>query len=354
MATRAIQMVLTVVVVALILLIAPTILGPVVGQADEAAGGPSFEDAQVRLDGTGFFDVGDGDELGRNETVFLTRGNAVELTGASDSKVQSNSDLTLAGGDTWTVATWAEVNSSVSGTEHTAISANGRVLIQYNDTAGNWSAWYNDEAARNTYQIEMDAPNQPGNLSHIAVVHDGSELSMYRNNTLGPETANTTQSSTEDPELNASNWWGTIEETRVFNESLNNSQRSAIVNAPVQPLSNASRTARMMYDEGRGSSTFIIFADTDATISNGTFVDGFPEVQLSAANDYDWDEDGPRIKAQSGGELADAPIVYIDYFAQTTATQLTKDIAGVISFAGLILALLIAGTILGVVNRLSD
>lgn len=259
-----------------------------------------------------FVSIKDRTGEGRGETVYNSRGRAIQFTGANDSYLESDSTVTIASDDNWTVATWARVNDTAGSETMTAFSANGQVLIQYNGSDGNWSVWYYDEGGRNSYRVNVSAPNQPGNLSWIAAWNNGTHLAIYRNGTRG-DVIDVTGDNIVDVNVNATSWHGTLEESRTFDEALNDSQRQAVRNAPNYPLANATRTGRLMYDREVTSGIRIYHTDATATASNVTYVSGFPNETMAAGVDYEWQEYGPKIKALSGGRLDAAPVAFVDF-----------------------------------------
>lgn len=245
-------------------------------------------------------------------SVEDSRGNAVRLTGADDSFVQSQESVDLASGDNWTVATWARVRDGQGSASMTAVSANGEVLIQYNGSEGNWSVWYYDEGARNSYRANVSAPDQPGNFTLVTATSNGTHMWIYANQTKG-DVVDVTGNSIVDADLSSTNWNGTLDETRTFNGSTNDSEQADLHNNPVAPRPTRDRTARLMYDEGQGDTTAIFFTGTRADLSNFSWVDGLNGHELSEGTDYEIDTGAGTITALDGGKIDGAPVVWIDY-----------------------------------------
>jgi len=240
-------------------------------------------------------------------------GYAIELTGADDSFYESNSNIDLASDGNWSVSTWARVDDDAGDENMTAVSANGRVIIQYNGSDGNWSVWYYDDGTGNSYVLETDAPDQPGNLTLVTATANNTHIKVYRNDTLAA-TENLSTSSVEDADLNATNWDGTLDETRVFDDGTNDSEQSDLYNNPVAPRPERNRTARLMFDEGSGDRTAIYFTPTYADLSNHTWVTtGLDGHILTDGTDYTLNQDSGTITALDGGRIDGAPVVWIDY-----------------------------------------
>jgi len=293
-----------------------------------------------------------------------SRGYGVALTGAPDSYVASDADIDIAdGGDEWTIATWARVDSDATNETMTAISADGRVLLQYNGTADHWAAWYYDDGSRNSYRVTVDAP-APEQYSWIAATHNGSTLTIYHNTTQG-EQIDTSTASIEPARTNSSNWQGRLDETRTFAEAVNSTQRSTLVDDPTAPLPDANRTARIMYDQGQGSTTPIYFAGTQATLSNASWVGGLSGTTLDEGTDYEIDVGAGTITALADGRIDGAPVVFIDYrYAPRDAVgdlgQTLGDSFGLLGTSVIVLpaiatlAVLVGGLVLGMRSRVGD
>lgn len=300
------------------------------------------------LNGTQWTTIGD--STGTDETVYDSRGYAVQLAGADDSYVQATQDYGIATNNQWTVSTWARANQSATSEEMTAVSVDGRVIVNYIGSASEWRIWYYDEGERDSYNLSMAAPNQPGNLTNVQVHNNGTHLQIYRNNTLG-DTRNITTDNIADAPTNASNWDGTLEELRTFDESLNNTQRQALVDNPVQHQPDWSPTARAMFDEPYADDQLLLYTDASLETYRATYVAGFGGTELSPGNDYEWNETGPAIRAVSGGAIDGAPVAYVDYSAPEElipmAQQLRDGWATAMALAAVAALLLILGAIVG-------
>lgn len=259
-----------------------------------------------------FEDTSGANEISQVYQVKDSTGNAVELTGASDSYVSSNAQYTIAEDSNWTVGTWANVDSSAANENMTALSADGRVLIQYNGSRSEWSVWYYAEGSRDSYRVNISAPNQPGNYTWVEANHNGTHLQVFAN-TTGGEIANTSKSNIQSANTNTTNWDGSLDETRTFDDSLNSSQRSDLVSNPIEPRKGTNRTSRVMYDQRSGSEYPVYFTGTTVTAHNFTRVSGLPGNELTEGVDYTLNTDGGTITALANGRIDGAPVVWIDY-----------------------------------------
>lgn len=316
---------------------------------NEIAGSPNGEfvktETNLETAGTGNFVAVSTDGLsGDNQTVYNSRGNAVYLKGTNDSYVQSDNSFTLASDDTWTVSTQARVANAAKNTYMTAVSANGRVMIQYDGSNDRWSVYYFDDGSADSYRANVSAPNQPGNFSLVTATHNGTHLTVWRNTTKGDVVNTSTDGDIASVGVSSQNWVGTIEETRTFDDSWNASLQSQLNTSPIDPIV-ANRTARLMYDRGSGSTVLLFWAPTDATLSNGTWVDGLPGETMDrksgsfdpvGKNDYRWKNDGPEILVVEGGRLEDAPVAWVDYTKKELSTTWSEALINWIGLAGLV------------------
>lgn len=264
-------------------------------------------DTYVSFQATGF-GIGSVTEV---YEVEETNEKAVRFTGAGSS-YQSDGDVDFPANDSWTVATWGEWNNSHSTTNGTLLDIDGRILIQYDNSTNEWIGWWYDEGARDSYRVNASTTNQPGTMEHVALVHNGTHLAIYLNNTQKDVVA--TDGGESDPLLDADNWAGDIEETRAYHEALSSSDRQQLVDDPILPVADANRSFRIMYDEGTGSSERVWFTGgVQLSFTDTEWVGGFNGTDLTEANDYDLDVASGDISPDDNGRLEGAPVAWVDY-----------------------------------------
>lgn len=344
-----VSLLLILMMVSIVLMVGPFLLDEIAGVGDHGEI-TSFSNQSVRVSDNTYSTVDPAGDVISLDRVVDSTGYAIELTGASDSYVQSNEPVTFAEDGTFSACTFAQVDSGAGSDSMTALSLNGRVLIQYNGSEGNWSAWYYDEGDRDSYRVNVSAPNQPGNLTHVCAIANATHFSIYRNNTIG-ESDPLTSSSIEDADLNTTNWDGVLEETRVDDDPLDSSQRQQLIDSPVAPITSSNRTARLMYDEGAGSSTEIFVAGTSATVNNGQWVSGHPGHTLTDGVDYQTRLGLEQIRTLSGGQVAGAPVIWASY--ELKAVLIPPEITALVDsawvLASVLSIILVIGALLFVV-----
>lgn len=345
--------VITVLVLSIALILGIVIVDQVGTTAQSDAVSSDVEyDAALLQDTNTFVPFNDG--TGLNETVWKTTGFAIELTGANDSFVESNDQITFAEDDTWSVSTWASVSPGAESNTMTAISADGRVLIQYAN--GTWSGWYYDEGERTSYRVNVSSQNQPGNLTLVTATANKTHFTIYQNTTQGDVVA-LSNSSFNDATLNSSNWNGRLEETRSFDDYTNASEQATLYNNPIEARNDRNRTLRVMYDQPHRDQ-IAIFAGTSVRYSNATFASGFAEQVMQPASnvigaDYEWQQTGPEIRPKSGGELDGFPVAYASYDFETSISAQMEGVSDAFELAAIVPILLIGLLLVGIVSRFS-
>jgi len=288
------------------LAITAAIIGLIMTSFFAAAGGASLEFRETAL-------TIDGDSVelpGVNEsdvTVNQSLGTAAQLDGSQDSYVASASTPDVSGD--WSVSTHVRVRDTT--TTQIVYADNGRLLL-YNGSANEFvGVWY-DSATGETYAVRETA-DSPATLTHLALVHNSSRpdtLRLYEDDAAVATTATPTTATFGGDNLN-----GTLEETRVFNDSLGTDERATLATSPTAPLPGSDRAYRVMYDAYTEPSAFpAFFAGEDATASGVTLVDGAAEQATERGSD--WQLSSGSVVALAGGSLDGAPVVYVQYLGK--------------------------------------
>jgi len=298
----------------------------------------------AELDGTQWTRLDD--TVGVNENVYDSRGFAIQLTGADNSKFSSSETFDVASDETFTASVWLQRNND---TDMTAYTLDSNLVVGYNASRGNYTAWYYDEGDRDSYQVEV-SEQSGNNLENVVVVRDNETLTIYSNLTHGTR-ADLSVASTEPAPTNSTNWNGTVEELRLSDVAWNSSVRSNHYNNPIDPLSVA-QTARIMFDEPYRDYQLLFYADGRINQNNVNFVQGLPGQELDSTevllqqSDYKFRQEGPQIRAVSGGEVDGAPVAYVDYTSKGIAGVLVDDWNNAVGLAGVAIILLPLGAII--------
>ena len=347
--------VISAIVVGAILLVGFAVFGAI---ATTTSGGERIEYDAATLDGVGSWSAFN-DGQGTDQTVWKTTGYAVNLTGSDDSYVESDTSYEISSDDTWTVSAWGYVDNESWNDTMALVSADGRVIITYNGSAGNWSVWYYDDGSRDSYQVNVSTSgNEVGNLTNVMAWSNETHLAVYRNNTRG-EIKNITTNSVADAPVNATNWDGRLEEVRTFDDALNSSERSDVVDQPTEPHA-YNVTSRIMMDQPNRATQLVLYTDARMIQSNVSFSAGFPadvmqqkspSNDLAGDTDYEWDKLGPQIKPTAGGELEGAPVAYASYdFSMSGVLTLITYLSQALLLGGVVVIVLFAGMVLRVLK----
>lgn len=296
---------------------------------------------------------------GTGETVYKTTGYAVNLTGASDSYIESTADVDVATSDTWTISVWAYVDEGSGNDEMIAASVDGRAVISYNGTANQWEGWYYDDGSRNSYEVNITTSgNEVGNFTNVMLWHNNGNLAILRNNESS-NLVSTSGGSTVSAPVTANNWNGRLEELRTFDDALNNSERNTIINTPVEQMPNSDPTARAMFDQPGRDTQLLLYTDADIETSNVTYSDGFAAQEMQGDGnlvgaDYRWEELGPKVAPIEGEELSGAPVAYVSYdLSVRGADKVVSSWSNFTDIASLVPVILIGIVIIGLLSRLN-
>lgn len=243
----------------------------------------------------------------KNFQAQQTLGNTVKFNGQNNSYLKGSADINK--DQTWTVSTWAKLDTSVNqnAAEMRVLRLSPWFYLDYNQT--NWRVTYYNQSSLNTYHVSINAPS-PDTWTHITAQTNGSHLFVYRNNSLGA-TIELTDGTSSIESFDAENLHGTVEETRVLDANITDSQRQTLYDSPTHPVK-ASEKARIYYDTWDDENTIDVYrTGTDLTMSNVQVVDGFSGESVSSGTDYD--RNGDTVTALSNGNLDGAPVVFTTY-----------------------------------------
>ncbi|QLD84604.1 hypothetical protein HWV23_02675 [Natronomonas halophila] len=279
---------LTTLIVAVIIM---SVLGAVLGGGLFASAALEDQQQDVEmLDGGGTLEntrTGDITNISANSTL----GDAVYLTGASDSQVSADLDVTL--GDNWSACTYSTADSTVvdNGSTRALLAVETdryEIVLTYNDSASTYEGYYYDAASRASHTAAVAAPD-PTNRTLVCANRNATSetFTVSRNTTVG--TATNTSSQTVADRPSAQNWHGTLEETRLYPAVLTNSQRSEWVAEPVLSVEGTAPDARIMYDtrDRSAASVPVYFGGGEASLQNASFVNGSSGPPLEEGEDYE-------------------------------------------------------------------
>jgi hypothetical protein len=240
--------------------------------------------------------------------VRATRGNGLQL---DESAVTSTATDNVTDGS-WTLCAVGQLASDANTNATYALAAadNGTALLLFSNQS--WVAYYQNASTGDTAKATLSASSPQSSLTPVCGRYDdtSNELVVMAGGTVSaPDTAD----ATTDSRSVAHDWRGAIDELRVFDEAVANATLTAYASDPIQPFPSTQRAARMMFDEGSGSTTTVYFAGEEASIGTATWTDGVSGPGLSAGSDYSISVDPLVITVLSGGYVEGAPVVFVSW-----------------------------------------
>lgn len=241
----------------------------------------------------------------QNFSANQSLGTAAAFTGEPDSYASSTQSISVSDSPDWTVSTWARLDNTTA--SQTIVSMQGRLVVYYDGTQ--YSAFLY-QTGGNSYRANVSAPD-PTNWTHLSVVMDSNQMTIYRGNTAG-ETVSTSTSNAVSGNFSAGNMDGAVEETRTWNTALNSTERQELIDHPTRPHSTRA-SARIMYDARSQVSTLPVFGSpASLQLYNADIVDGFDGEELVEGVDYRLSGGERNIVALSE-KLEGAHAVYATY-----------------------------------------
>jgi len=217
----------------------------------------------------------------------------------------------------WEVCTWATVHDPTQ--NMTILSVDGEQTLQYmgNRTTPHWVGRYWDAGEREDYDVAV-AATDPENRTHLCFQQQNQNITLLENTTASPTVETNGTHTLTDARYNVSALNGSVDETRVYNQSLNASYRADLRAYPSRPLDGVAPAMRVMFDARSGpiSSLPIYFTDASASVTGGQLVSGVGGDTLQAGTDYQITDPGfsnPRFHVLGGGDLVGAPVVFVTY-----------------------------------------
>lgn len=332
------------VVLALSLLVVNALFGAGVGQNP----GP-FErtsDADV-VNATGTLDTPRAATIQNYDNTQATLGDAVKLAGTADSYVDIQASASLDGDHEACTLAAADSSAVTNDETRTMLQAEDLVLY-YNGTSDRYEAWYYDDATRESAVVSV-ATTSPTDRTLVCGQVAGSTLTIYRGTTQGTtETLDGDQTTETPPDHN---WDGELEETRLYNRTLNASQRSEFNSSRAVAVTGEEAAIRVMYDDkdGQPGTVPAHFADGSVELVNASLTTGVSGPSLTRGSDYEFSGDQARIL--SGSSLDDSGnVLFVDINGTATSSLVLTVQDGVQSaftLAPVLLIVILAVAILG-------
>ena len=284
------------------------IVGQVVGVVANVNGGTGG-DAESYTDA--LQPSGDSVSLSGSNISAVSVQQSLNDSAALDGSASITTDESYLGDATWTVSTWVQVDNT-TGTRQ-AVALDGQTWLVFNGTSSEWACWrYAD--GEGTHRVAVSAAS-PASWTNLQCSHDGTTLELRRNDSAATASVVTDAANATGQTLVADNLDGRLDETRVFNSTLDSSEQSRLYQRPTAPAPGTNRTARVMYDAygSYGSSLPIYIAGDSASLSGVTKGQGLQGE--ATAEGTDWSLSSGTVSLLAGGVLDGAPVVFVTWTA---------------------------------------
>ena len=279
--------------------------------------------------------------------ISATTGIGIALDG--DSNADSFADIPADDGwreDDWTLMIVAEPGDLQDGATHTLFAFdNDSIALEWHD--GEYRAYVDDPF--NNAIVSVDAP---AGQTPIALTYDSSvdEITLYT-----PEQSDTSDFNTYtiDRQISQS-WEGSLDEARVLNESIDQQSYDVFADDPIDPLADKEHAARLMFDEGDGTTTKAYYTGSQATLNGASWVPGIEGPELVEGTDYEISDNPFSVTVLSGGYLDGAPVFYV---LSTSSIAASLAVVGggfgsAMSLIPIILLTMMAGIVIAVTGRM--
>lgn len=276
---------------------------------------------------------------------------SVALSGASGSNVTIDAGADV--GTDFSACTWGELDSSVVSNNNDAILLTTQDgVLWYNGTADQWQGYYYNVSSRNSYTTAVTATN-PTTPTLVCLNAVGSYVNVTANTTAGPNTVTTADNIADYP-ANVSNWDGTVDETRVFDEPLNGTQRADWVSEPVLAVDGEAPAYRVTFDNFGSSMVYdTYFASGSATANGASVGTGLTGPAITEGTDFS--VSGTTLSILSGSTVLDptGEVLYLAFVSEGSAAfgHIVSAWASLGSMAALIPLLLITVAIITILRR---
>lgn len=342
------QQVIGVIVLGVVALVGIAVFSPLAGIAvdmGESAGDDAIE----------YPDAGETYELDRaidEEPSTLDVAPSQEYAVAFDGDGYLSDDIDEFESGDWSIAITAQLADGANEQATYALFAvdNGSVLVEYHD--GDWRAinYVGDDSATATVPAS-DASEFTGLVAswdetaqELTLIEDGE------NSDTGALTA-------DDPDRRVANdWYGTVDEVRLWNQTADVSVASEYSADPIQPLAEQDHHARYMFNEGDGETTTAYYSDSSATLTGAAWVGGVEAPELVEGTDYAISYDPLEIQILETGYLDGAPVVFVAWDSGLGG-PIASIIAGVgsaMQLVPIIMIAILAAVVIGVVQRMQN
>ena len=242
-----------------------------------------------------------------------------------------------------TVSVWAALDDDAAANDdfHVANVGDGVVSIQLR--GDEWYGYYNDTVG-GVAEVSGSATD-PTELTQVAVVANGTHLALIED---GDEISAEPFDGGSDASVpTARSWWGDQDELRVWDAPLGDEDLQTLHDDPIMSVAHDDLEARLMMDEGEGSTTHVLVHDSDASLTGDVdWTSGLDGTELLEGTD--WTRDDGTIHIIDGSRLDQLQVAYLTVGG--SVNEMLDDVADTtgpaLLLAGVVPILLIAAWML--------
>jgi|APHM01.1.fsa_nt_gi hypothetical protein len=250
----AAETVRTALVITIVLLVGVVLAGSILSSSAASGGGQAFSqtsDAEI-TGGTGTLEKPAGSVIDNRSNTTLSLEDAIKLNGAPDSRVDIQTDASVSGDRDLCTIVALDPDELGNIPRDQVIAQAGDLIVHYNESNNEYQAWYYDATTRGSNEVSVAAPT-PTNPTLVCgqVFGNGGGLTIFRNTTQG--TSAVIDGTSTEPAPVAGNLDGLLEETRLYPDNLNTSQRADLDSQRVQAVTGITPTFRVAYDTAESS-----------------------------------------------------------------------------------------------------
>jgi len=333
--------VITVVVIAFVALIGLAIVGATADVATDSSG----LERQVFEPAPASPAVVSG--IPTDATVKATTGDGLRL-GGNGSYVSDPADPAVVRNGPWAVAIVVEPDAVVDQVDTRTVYAKDNETVHLLYERGEWTLRAENQTGATAY---ANASASLGGQTTLSGAYNESAgvVELYVNGSLVDTASFTTQTVARDP---AADWVGTVDEVRLWNQSLTRSEHRAYHQEPARAIT-GNRSLRLMFDDDRVFTAYFASGDASA-VGETAQTDGVADPGLARGADYRIDTDAETIETVNGGLVDGAPVLLVGGGGALPSTVATVigGAASALELLPVVMLLLIATTAIVTIQRL--
>lgn len=274
-------------------------------------------------------------------TVSATRGNAIAFEGEGHVQTDAVGDGVPQTAFTSCAVVHAHDSWDAEATYSVLSVSQGQLTLELDH--GRWVGYATNGS--HSVRTSVPAPN-PTEQTPVCVGWEpaGDEVTVLANGNTNNSSDMNTAAETRNVSVR---WVGGIDELRAWSAPPAVPVLNDYASDPIAPRAEMARTGRAYFDEGSGNDTELYFADAQANISGGTWVDGVEGPGLTEGTDYNIRYTPLEVAIPNESYVADAPVVFVSWeggggamFADALRTM--ERIVGVVIVLGALVALVMA------------